>query len=150
METLRGRVRSEAPVIEHYVSVRAFVRSLGVDADWVDDLAQEVFLTAYGLWISFAEARDFGRWVRGIAANLFLNEIREDSRRRRILQRELTDILLSRIAGSKPTRNIFPSLRPVGGWMRLLPRVGLSFSAGTATGSRCRGVPSSSRPLRRM
>jgi RNA polymerase sigma-70 factor (ECF subfamily) len=102
-------------VIEQHVSVRALVRSLGVDADWVDDLAQEVFLTAYGLWSSFEETRDFGRWVRGIAATLFRNEIREDSWRRRILHRELTDILLSRIAGSKPTQDIFRSLRPAGG-----------------------------------
>jgi len=84
----------EALVIEHHVRVRTFVRSLGVDPDWVDDLAQEAFLAAYRDWDSFDGARDFGRWIRGIAANLVRNEIRKDARRRRILHTELTELLL--------------------------------------------------------
>ena len=34
-------------VQEHQASLRAFVRSLGVDSGWVDDLAQDAFVTAY-------------------------------------------------------------------------------------------------------
>lgn len=83
-------------VVEHHVRLRAFVRSLGVDPDWVDDLAQEAFLIAYRDWDTFDESRDFGKWLRGIAANLVRNEIRKDARRRRILHTELADILLDR------------------------------------------------------
>jgi RNA polymerase sigma-70 factor (ECF subfamily) len=90
----RKRSEFEALVIEHHVRVRSFVRSLGVDPDWVDDLAQEAFLMAYRDWDSFDESRDFGRWIRGIAANLVRNEIRKDGRRRRILHTELTELLL--------------------------------------------------------
>ena len=84
----------EALVVEHHVRVRSFVRSLGVDPDWVDDLAQEAFLAAYRDWESFDEGRDFGRWIRGIAANLVRNEVRKDARRRRILHTGLTELLL--------------------------------------------------------
>jgi RNA polymerase sigma-70 factor (ECF subfamily) len=92
----RKRSSFETLVIEHHVRVRAFVRSLGVDPDWVDDLAQEAFLAAYRDWDRFDTARDFGRWVRSIAANLVRNEVRKDARRRRILHTELTELLLSR------------------------------------------------------
>jgi RNA polymerase sigma-70 factor (ECF subfamily) len=84
----------EALVREHHVRVRVFVRSLGVDADWVDDLAQEAFLVAYRTWDAYDPGRDFGRWVRGIAANLVRNEIRKDARRRRILHERLSELLL--------------------------------------------------------
>ena len=85
-------------VVEHHVRVRVFVRSLGVDPDWVDDLAQEAFLSAYRDWDSFDESRDFGRWIRAIALNLVRNEIRKDARRRRILHTELTELLLRRLS----------------------------------------------------
>jgi RNA polymerase sigma-70 factor (ECF subfamily) len=92
----RSRGAFEALVIEHHVRLRAFVRSLGVDPDWVDDLAQEAFLAAYRDWDSFDASRDFGRWIRAIALNLVRNEIRKDARRRRILHTELTELLLRR------------------------------------------------------
>lgn len=88
--------RFELLVNEHHVRVRAFVRSLGVDTDWVDDIAQEAFMTAYREWSSFDPSRDFGKWVRGIAANIVRNEIRKHARRQRILNTELTDMLMHR------------------------------------------------------
>jgi RNA polymerase sigma-70 factor (ECF subfamily) len=96
------RCAFEALVIEHHVRVRAFVRSLGVDPDWVDDLAQEAFLSAYRDWDSFDPSRDFGRWIRGIALNLVRNEIRKDARRRRILHAELTELLMRRLPDPPP------------------------------------------------
>lgn len=86
----------EALVVEHHVRVRAFVRSLGVDRDWVDDIAQEAFLTAYREWDAYDRSRDFGKWVRGIAANIARNEIRKHARQRRILSTALTDLLTQR------------------------------------------------------
>ena len=91
----------DALVIDHHVRLRAFVRSLGVDPDWVDDLAQEAFLTAHREWDAFDPSRDPGKWLRGIAANIVRNEISKDARRRRILHTELAEILLDRYAESR-------------------------------------------------
>ena len=95
------RLEFEVLVLEHHVRLRAFVRSLGVDPDWVDDVAQEAFLTAYRQWDSFDRERDFGKWLRGIAANIVRNETRKEARRQRILNTELAEILLNRYAESK-------------------------------------------------
>lgn len=88
----------ELLVVEHHVRLRAFVRSLAVDPDWVDDIAQEAFLTAYREWRSFDSARDFGKWLRGIAAHIVRNELRKDARRQRILHTDLAELLLARHA----------------------------------------------------
>ena len=90
----RKRLAFEVLVVDHHVRVRAFVRSLGVDPDWVDDLAQEAFVTAYEKWDDFDQTRDFGKWIRGIAANLVKNELRKDGRRKRILNTDLAEVLL--------------------------------------------------------
>jgi RNA polymerase sigma-70 factor, ECF subfamily len=98
---LRGHGEREAfelVVVEHHVQLRAFIRSLGVDPDWVDDIAQEAFLTAYRKWGSFDQSRDFSKWLRGIAANIVRNELRKDSRRQRILRAELVELLIERHA----------------------------------------------------
>ncbi|MGE3819114.1 MAG: sigma-70 family RNA polymerase sigma factor [Isosphaeraceae bacterium] len=92
----RKRERFEVLVVEQHVQLRAFVRSLAVDPDWVDDVAQEAFLTAYRQWETFDPSRDFGKWLRGIAANIVRNEVRKDSRRHRLLHSGLADLLLSR------------------------------------------------------
>lgn len=62
---------------------------------WVDDVAQEAFVTAYDRLEFFDSSRDFGAWVRGIARNLVINERRKDARRKRILSDNLTDILVA-------------------------------------------------------
>ncbi len=92
------RADFELLVAEQHVQLRAFVRSLAVDPDWVDDIAQEAFLTAYREWKSFDSARDFGKWLRGIAANIVRNELRKDARRQRILHTDLAELLLARHA----------------------------------------------------
>ena len=103
MDTIEDEKRLvfESLVVEHHVRVRALVRSLGVDPDWVDDIAQEAFLTAYRRWDTYDPSRDFGKWLRGIAANIVRNEIRKDARRQRILHTELAEILLDRYAESQ-------------------------------------------------
>ena len=82
-----------ALVEEHQASLRAFVRTLGVDPDWVDDLAQDAFVVAYRELETFDEDRDFGKWLRGIARNLVRNELRK-AVRRRIMNEDLTCHLL--------------------------------------------------------
>lgn len=82
-------------VREHHAGLRGFVRSLGVNPLWVDDVAQEAFIVAYNRLDEFDRERDFGAWLRGIARNLVINERRKDARRKRILSDNLTDVLLS-------------------------------------------------------
>lgn len=82
-------------VQEHQASLRAFVRSLGVDSGWVDDLAQDAFVTAYREFNSYDSGRDFGKWLRGIARNLVRNEMRKQGRHRRILYEGLSQYLLA-------------------------------------------------------
>jgi RNA polymerase sigma-70 factor (ECF subfamily) len=82
-------------VREHHAGLRGFVRSLGVNPLWVDDVAQEAFIFAYNRLDEFDRDRDFGAWLRGIARNLVINERRKDARRKRILSDNLTDVLLS-------------------------------------------------------
>lgn len=79
----------------NHAGLRAFIRSLGVDALWVDDIAQEAFIVAYQRMEEFDADRDFGAWVRGIARNLVINERRKTARRKRILSDNLTDVLVS-------------------------------------------------------
>ena len=102
------RPQFEALALEHHVRVRAFIRSLGVDSDWIDDIAQEAFLTAYRQWDTYDQSRDFGKWLRGIAANIVRNEIRKDARRQRIFQTELTEILLKRYNAASDKRESLP------------------------------------------
>ncbi len=81
-------------VEEHQASLRVFVRSLGVEPDWVDDLAQDAFVVAYREMGSYDPERDFGKWLRGIARNLVRNELRKQGRHRRILHEGLSQYLL--------------------------------------------------------
>ena len=105
MEDSRNRFDQFEPLVhEHHVRVRAFVRSLGVESDWVDDVAQEAFMEAFRKWDSFDHRRDFGKWVRGIAANIVRNEIRKRNRRQRLLSSDLAETMLtSGIDADEPT-----------------------------------------------
>lgn len=51
MDRFDNQVRSqfESLVVEYHVRVRGLVRSLGVDPNWVDDIAQEAFI--FTLWL---------------------------------------------------------------------------------------------------
>ena len=81
-------------VKEHQASLRVFIRSLGVEPDWVDDLAQDSFVVACREMGSYDPERDFGKWLRGIARNLVRNELRKQGRHRRILNEGLSQHLL--------------------------------------------------------
>jgi RNA polymerase sigma-70 factor (ECF subfamily) len=82
-------------VREHQAGLRAFIRSLGIDPMWVDDLAQEALVIAYERRQDYDENLSFRNWLWGIARNCVLNERRKSARRSRILHENLTDILLA-------------------------------------------------------
>lgn len=81
-------------VQKNQARLRAYVRSLGVRAEWVDDLAQEALLIALRREGEFDRTGDFGGWVRQIARRLVANERRKEMRRDIILSDHATDILL--------------------------------------------------------
>jgi len=83
-------------VREHQAGLRAFIRALGTDEAFVDDLAQEAFIVAYRRLDDFEAGTDFGRWLRGIARHLVANERRKEARRSRLLPFAVADILLHR------------------------------------------------------
>jgi RNA polymerase sigma-70 factor, ECF subfamily len=84
----------EGLVREHQASLRAFVRALGVDEAWVDDVAQEAFIVAHRRFAEFQAGTDFGKWVRTIARNLAVNERRKEARRSRLVPAVIADLLL--------------------------------------------------------
>jgi RNA polymerase sigma-70 factor, ECF subfamily len=81
-------------VLEHQAGLRAFVRALGVNEAWVDEVAQEVFIIAYRRLGHFEVGTDFGKWLRSIARNLAANERRKEARRSRLLPFAVADVLL--------------------------------------------------------
>jgi RNA polymerase sigma-70 factor (ECF subfamily) len=107
MDGKQDEARFAALVEEHQASLRAFVRTLGVDPDWVDDLAQDAFVVAYRELEAFDENRDFGKWLRGIARNLVRNELRKAGRRR-IMNEDLTRHLLS---AREPEPDMFDAMQ---------------------------------------
>jgi RNA polymerase sigma-70 factor (ECF subfamily) len=85
----------EAVVRECHSGLRFFIRSLGVDEAWVDDLAQETLLLAYRKWDNLDDPANAMFWLRRIARNLVLNEVSKTSRRKRLLDEKITDYLLT-------------------------------------------------------
>lgn len=102
----------DALVREQQASLRAYIRALGAQDAWVDDLAQEVFLVAYREWERFDANADVGRWLRGIARNLVLNERRKSARRSRLLESALVEVLMEDepLAG-RPCAAVLEALR---------------------------------------
>ncbi len=83
-------------VHEHQAGLRAYVRVLGVDDAWVDDVAQEAFIVAYRRLGDFHPDADFGRWLRGIARHLVANERHKEARRSRLLPLAVAEVLQDR------------------------------------------------------
>jgi RNA polymerase sigma-70 factor (ECF subfamily) len=80
----------------HQSSLRAFIRSIGVCREMVDDYAQEAFLVAYKKFDEYdSERASFGIWVKGISRFLILNDKRKSARRLRLQNQFICDLLIS-------------------------------------------------------
>jgi RNA polymerase sigma-70 factor (ECF subfamily) len=64
-------------VRRHELGVRAFLAARLDDRHEAEDLAQEVFITAYRNLETFAPDRPLSAWLRGIASNLLRNHLRK-------------------------------------------------------------------------
>ena len=80
-------------VAEHQAWLRAYVRTLGVASEAVDDVAQEVFLIAYRRYAEYDPERPFAAWLKGIAKLLSANERRRHQRRGRLIEPALAEAL---------------------------------------------------------
>ncbi len=89
------RLDFEQIVREQQAGLRAFIRALGADEAWVDDLAQEVFLVAYLKQDAFWYEADIGKWLRGIARRVVKGERSKSARRSRLMHAGITDILMN-------------------------------------------------------
>jgi len=81
-------------VAENHASLRYYIQGLGVSAAWVDDMAQDTFLVAYRKWEEIGRVENPGAWLRTIARNLVLNETAKLNRRQRLLDENLTTLLV--------------------------------------------------------
>ncbi|MCI0465067.1 MAG: sigma-70 family RNA polymerase sigma factor [Gemmataceae bacterium] len=87
-EIERGRTEAFGRVVRAYaLPLRSYLASQVHHLDDVDDLAQEVFLTALRNLSGYRRGEDFGAWLRGIARNKLLNYFRSTARRNQAMQR---------------------------------------------------------------
>jgi RNA polymerase sigma-70 factor (ECF subfamily) len=87
-EIAQGHTDAFGRVVRAYeLPLRSYLASQVHHLDDVDDLAQEIFLTALRSLSSFRRGDDFGAWLRGIARNKLLNFYRSSARREHALQR---------------------------------------------------------------
>jgi RNA polymerase sigma-70 factor (ECF subfamily) len=67
--------------------LRCYIASQVHHPSDVEDLSQEVFLTAYRQLGTFRRGDDFGAWLRGIARNKLHDHFRSAARRHKALER---------------------------------------------------------------
>ena len=95
--------------------MRAFIRALGADEAWVDDLAQETFILAYRRFDEFEPGTDFGKWLRCMARYLLVNERRKAARHSRLLPFAVADLLARHEPENQPggpdLEGLLPALR---------------------------------------
>lgn len=84
---LQGRSDNFIEIVRAYSpGLRVFVGTRLYHLDDVDDLVQEVFITAYRKLNTFQQGEDFGAWLRGIARNKLKQYFEKTQRRSEKLQ----------------------------------------------------------------
>ena len=76
--------------------VRGFAAMMAVEPDWIDDVAQEIFLEAYRSLHRFAPERSFRKWVRGVARNVIRRHAERLSRESKLRQDATSELLRRR------------------------------------------------------
>jgi len=66
--------------------VRGFLAMMAVTPDWIDDVAQEVFIEVYRGLARFEADRSLLKWVRGVARNVVRRHGERQSRESRLRQ----------------------------------------------------------------
>jgi RNA polymerase sigma-70 factor (ECF subfamily) len=87
-EITRGRTDAFGRVVKVFaLPLRSYLASQVHHLDDVDDIAQDVFLTAFRNLKSYRRGEDFGAWLRGIARHKLLNYFRSTTRRSHAMER---------------------------------------------------------------
>jgi RNA polymerase sigma-70 factor (ECF subfamily) len=87
-EVLQGNRDAFRKILHaHGLPLRSYIAAFVHTLDDIDDLSQEVFLTAYSNLPEFRRGQDFGAWLRGIARNKIYHHFRSSSRRNKALAR---------------------------------------------------------------
>ena len=90
----RGKKDAFMQVVRAYgLPIRSYLASQIYHLDDVDDISQEVFITAYKRLHTFRRNEDVGAWLRGIARNKLLNYYRSSSRRHNATDRFRTQVV---------------------------------------------------------
>lgn len=90
----RGKKDAFMTVVRTYgLPIRSYLASQIYHIDDVDDISQEVFITAYKRLHTFRRGEDVGAWLRGIARNKLLNYYRSSSRRNNAVTRFRTQVV---------------------------------------------------------
>ncbi len=76
--------------------VRGFLAMMAVASDWIDDVAQEVFIETYRGLARYEPDRSFLKWVRGIARNVVRRHGERQSRESRLRQDAVSEWLRRR------------------------------------------------------
>jgi RNA polymerase sigma-70 factor (ECF subfamily) len=96
----RGEVDLFLHVVRrHELSLRGYLAGQLYDMADVDDLSQDVFVTAFRDLSSYRRGGDFGAWLRGIARHRLLTHFR--SRQRRVRAEEQFQEEFARIAATE-------------------------------------------------
>jgi RNA polymerase sigma-70 factor, ECF subfamily len=74
------------------LSLRSYVASQIHHLEDIDDVTQEVFITAYRKLHTFRRGDEFGNWLRGIARNKMHCYLRSSKRRVRAMERFLDEV----------------------------------------------------------
>lgn len=87
-QVLAGDREAFRMIVRRYgLAVRSYLAGQLHHLDDADDLAQEVFLTAYRNLPTFRRGEDFGAWLRGIARNKVQTFFRSRARRASAMDR---------------------------------------------------------------
>lgn len=98
-ESRKGSTQAFAAIVRQYQSrVRAYIARYVRDAYAVEDLAQDTFLQAYRGLSTYRGESSLGVWLIGIARNVALMHLRDQSRRR-VRESELLQEALGRWLG---------------------------------------------------
>ena len=102
-------------VAAYQARLRSFIAGYVPRATWVDDLAQQSFVSAYQSLRSFRVGTDFYAWLRQIAYNHLRAELERTNRRKRLESEYLEEIAAAeldrRLDRDNPEEDALEALR---------------------------------------
>ena len=95
-EVLRGNKDSFRRVVQEYaLYVRSYIATQVHHLDVIDDLAQDVFFTAFRKLHEFQRGNEPSAWLRGIARNKISEHFRTVSRRAKAMDRFREEVAMT-------------------------------------------------------